>query len=144
MLQNGPVAGVVGARFAAIFALMCRYGGGRGLCHVCCSFALQGACVCGAFALCKFEVNSVFRPVYVPCCGLLTVPDFEANSPSPALNSVYSIDWVQRLASLPRISHPIVSSMNRPRQTNFVTGRVLQFRGRIKKAFLAMHCCRKD
>jgi len=65
------------------------------------------------------------------------VPDFEANSPSPALNAVYCIDWVQRLASLPRVSHPIVSSMNRPRQTNFVTGRVLQSRGRIKKAFFS-------
>ena len=72
------------------------------------------------------------------------MPDFEANSPSPALNAVYCIDWVQRLASLPRVSHSIVSSMNRPRQTNFVTGRVLQSRGRIKKAFLAIHCCRKD
>ena len=47
--------------------------------------------------------------------------DFEANSPSPALNAVYCIDWVQRLAGLPRVSHPIVSSMNCPRQTNFVT-----------------------
>ena len=58
------------------------------------------------------------------------MPEFEANSPSPALYAVYCIDWVQRLASLPRVSHPIVSSMNRPRQTNFVTGRVLQSRGR--------------
>ena len=76
-------------------------------------------------------------------CGLLTVPDFEANHP-PALNAVCCIDWVQRLASLPRVSLPIVSSTNRQRQTNFVTGRVLQSRGRIKKAFLAIHCCRKD
>ena len=72
---------------------------------------------------------------YVSCCGLLAVPDFEANSPSPALNDVYCIDWVQRLAGLPRVSHPIVSSMNRPRQINFVTGCALQSRGRIKKAF---------
>ena len=66
---------------------------------------------------------------------LLTVPDFEANSPSPALNAVYCLDWTQRLAALPTVSHPIVSSMNRSRPTNFVTGRVLQSRGRIKKAF---------
>ena len=63
------------------------------------------------------------------------VPDFEANPPSPALNAVYCIDWVQRLASLPRVSHPIVSSTNRQRQTNFVTGvccnRVVESRRRF-------------
>ncbi|KAK2555679.1 hypothetical protein P5673_022706 [Acropora cervicornis] len=56
--------------------------------------------------------------------ALFNVPDFEANSPSPALNAVYCIDWVQRLTGLPRVSDPILSSMNRPRQTNFVTGRI--------------------
>ena len=37
---------------------------------------------------------------------------FEANSPSPVLNAVYSINWAQCLAGLPKVSdHPIVSSM---------------------------------
>ena len=37
---------------------------------------------------------------------------FEANSPSPVLNAVYSINWAQRLAGLPKVSdHPLVSSM---------------------------------
>ena len=36
----------------------------------------------------------------------------EENSPSPVLNAVYSINWAQRLAGLPKVSdHPIVSSM---------------------------------
>ena len=37
---------------------------------------------------------------------------FEANSPSPLLNAVYSTDWARRLAGLPKVSdHLIVSSM---------------------------------
>ena len=44
------------------------------------------------------------------------MPDFEANSPFPGLNAVSCIDWAQRLAGLPRVSHPIVSSMVRASQ----------------------------
>ena len=76
---------------------------------------------------CHVPANSFHVAAYLQC--LIS----EANSPSPVLNAVYSIDWAQRLAGLPKVSdHPIVSSMNRPRQTNFVTERGLQSRGRIK------------
>ena len=44
--------------------------------------------------------------VYLQCLIL------EANSPSPVLNAVYSIDWAQQLAGLPKVSvHPMVSAM---------------------------------
>ena len=34
----------------------------------------------------------------------------DANSPSPVLNAVYSIDWTQQMAGLSKISnHPLVS-----------------------------------
>ena len=50
--------------------------------------------------------NSFHVAAYLQCLI------FEANSPSPVLNAVYSIDWAQRLAGLPKVSdHPIVSSM---------------------------------
>ena len=39
------------------------------------------------------------------------MPDFEANAPSPALNAVYFIDWAQRFAGPPKVSHPIAFSM---------------------------------
>ena len=36
----------------------------------------------------------------------------DANSPSPVLNAVYSIDWAQHMAGLSKISnHPLVSLM---------------------------------
>jgi len=36
----------------------------------------------------------------------------DANSPSPVLNAVYSIDWAQYMAGLSKISnHPLVSLM---------------------------------
>ena len=51
--------------------------------------------------------NSFHVAAYLQCLI------FEANSPSPVLNAVYSIDWAQRLAGLPKVSdHPIVSSMH--------------------------------
>jgi len=44
--------------------------------------------------------------VYLQCLIL------EASSPSPVLNAVYSIDWAQQLAGLPKVSvHPMVSAM---------------------------------
>ena len=50
--------------------------------------------------------NSFHVAAYLQCLI------FEANSPSPVLNAVYSIDWAQQLAGLPKVSdHPIVSSL---------------------------------
>ena len=44
--------------------------------------------------------------VYLQCLIL------EASCPSPVLNAVYSIDWAQQLAGLPKVSvHPMVSAM---------------------------------
>jgi len=44
--------------------------------------------------------------VYLQCLIL------EANSPSPIINAVYSIDLAQQLAGLPKMSeHPMVSSL---------------------------------
>ena len=55
---------------------------------------------------CHVPANSFHVAAYLQC--LIS----EANSPSPVLNAVYSIDWAQRLAGLPKVSdHPIVSSM---------------------------------
>ena len=49
------------------------------------------------------SANSFHVAAYLQCLI------FEA---SPVLNAVYSIDWAQRLAGLPKVSdHPIVSSM---------------------------------
>ena len=49
---------------------------------------------------------------------------FEANYPSPVLNAVYSIDWAQRLAGLPKVSdHPIVSSMVSASQRSRILGK---------------------
>ena len=57
--------------------------------------------------------NSFYVAAYLQCLI------FEANSPSPVLNAVYSIDWAQRLAGLPKVSgHPIVSSMVSASQKN--------------------------
>ena len=50
--------------------------------------------------------NSFHVAAYLQC--LIS----EANSPSPVLNAVYSIDWALCLAGLPKVSdHAIVSSM---------------------------------
>ena len=38
------------------------------------------------------------------------MPNFEANSPSLVLNAVYCIDWAQRFAGRPKVSHPIAVS----------------------------------
>ena len=56
--------------------------------------------------LCHMPANSFHVAAYLQC--LIS----EANSPSPVLNAVYSIDWAQCLAGLPKVSdHAIVSSM---------------------------------
>ena len=56
--------------------------------------------------LCHMSANSFHVAAYLQC--LIS----EANSPSPVLNAVYSIDWAQCLAGLPKVSdHAIVSSM---------------------------------
>ena len=56
--------------------------------------------------VCHFPANPFQVAIYLQC--LLE----DANSPSPVLNAVYSIDWAQLLAGLPKISnHPLVSSM---------------------------------
>ncbi|XP_078352499.1 integrase/recombinase xerD homolog isoform X1 [Oculina patagonica] len=50
--------------------------------------------------------NSFHVAVYLQCLIL------DANSPSPVLNAVYSIDWAQQLAGLPKVSvHPMVASL---------------------------------
>ena len=64
------------------------------------------------YCLCHIPANSFHVAAYLQC--LIS----EANSPSPVLNAVYSIDWAQRLAGLPKVSdHPIVSSMDSASQT---------------------------
>ena len=56
--------------------------------------------------LCHMPANSLHVAAYLQC--LISV----ANSPSPVLNAVYSIDWAQCLAGLSKVSdHAIVSSM---------------------------------
>ena len=56
--------------------------------------------------LCHMPANSLHVAAYLQC--LISV----ANSPSPVLNAVYSIDWAQCLAGLSKASdHAIVSSM---------------------------------
>ena len=56
--------------------------------------------------VCHFPPNPFQVAVYLQC--LLN----EADSPSPVLNAVYSIDWVLQLAGLSKISiHPLVASM---------------------------------
>ena len=54
---------------------------------------------------CHMPANSFHVAAYSQCLI------FEENSPSPVLNAVYSIDWAQRLAGLPKVSdHPIIVS----------------------------------
>ena len=71
------------------------------------------------WALCNcfrhMPVNSFHVAAYLQSLS------FEANSPSPVLNAVYSINWAQRLAGLPK---------NRPGQTNFVICSLVFIRGR--------------
>ena len=56
--------------------------------------------------VCVFPANPFQVAIYLQC--LLQ----DANSPSPVLNAVYSIDWAQQMAGLPKISnHPLVSLM---------------------------------
>ena len=56
--------------------------------------------------VCHLPAEAFMVAVYLQCLIL------EANSPSPVLNAVYSIDWAQQLAGLPKVSHhPMVSSM---------------------------------
>ena len=56
--------------------------------------------------VCHFPPNPFQIAVYLQC--LLN----EAYSPSPVLNTVYSIDWALQLAGLSKISsHPLVASM---------------------------------
>ena len=56
--------------------------------------------------LCHMPANSFHVAVYLQCLIL------EANSPSPILNAVYSIDWAQQLAGLPKVSdYPAVFSL---------------------------------
>ena len=55
---------------------------------------------------CHMPANSFHIAAYLQCLI------FEVNSPSPVLNAVYSRDWAQRLAGLPKVSdHPVISSM---------------------------------
>ena len=65
-------------------------------------------CKCWASSnqVCHFPPNPFQIAVYFQC--LLN----EAYSPSPVLNSVYSIDWTLQLAGLSKVSsHPLVASM---------------------------------
>jgi len=56
--------------------------------------------------VCRFPANHFQVAIYLQC--LLK----DANSPSPVLNAVYSIDWTQQMAGLSKISnHPLVSLM---------------------------------
>ena len=56
--------------------------------------------------VCLFPANPFQVAIYLQC--LLQ----DANSPSPVLNAVYSIDWAQQMAGLSKISdHPLVSLM---------------------------------
>ena len=61
--------------------------------------------------VCAFPANPFQVAIYLQC--LLQ----DANSPSPVLNAVYSIDWTQQMAGLSKISyHPLVSLMVRASQ----------------------------
>ena len=56
--------------------------------------------------VCLFPANPFQVAIYLQC--LLQ----DANSPSPVLNAVYSIDWAQQMAGLSKISdHPLVVLM---------------------------------
>ena len=56
--------------------------------------------------VCLFPANPFQVAIYLQCLFQ------DANSPSPVLNAVYSIDWAQQMAGLPKISnHPLVSLM---------------------------------
>ena len=56
--------------------------------------------------LCHMPANFLHVAVYLKCLVL------EANSPPSVVNAVYSIDWAQQLASLPKRSeYPMVSSL---------------------------------
>ena len=56
--------------------------------------------------VCLFPANPFQVVIYLQCLFQ------DANSPSPVLNAVYSIDWAQQMAGLPKISnHPLVSLM---------------------------------
>ena len=56
--------------------------------------------------VCLFPANPFHVAIYLQCLFQ------DANSPSPVLNAVYSIDWAQQMAGLPKISnHPLVSLM---------------------------------
>ena len=56
--------------------------------------------------VCPFPANPFQVAIYLQC--LLQ----NANSPSPVLNAVYSIDWAQQMAGLSKISdHPLVALM---------------------------------
>ena len=56
--------------------------------------------------VCLFPANPFQVAIYLQC--LLQ----DANSPSPVLNAVYSIDWAQQMAGLSKISdHPLVALM---------------------------------
>ena len=60
----------------------------------------------GFIQSCLIPANPFQVAIYLQC--LLQ----DANSPSPVLNAVYSIDWAQQMAGLPKISnHPLVSLM---------------------------------
>ena len=57
--------------------------------------------------LCHMPAKSFQVTVYLLQCLIL-----EANSPPPILNAVYSIDWAQQLAGLPKVSdYPVVFSL---------------------------------
>ena len=56
--------------------------------------------------LCLFPANRFQVAIYLQCLFQ------DANSPSPVLNAVYSIDWAQQVAGLLKIyNHPLVSLM---------------------------------
>ena len=57
--------------------------------------------------LCHMPAKSFHVAVYLLQCLIL-----EASSPPPILNAVYSIDWAQQLAGLPKVSdYPVVFSL---------------------------------
>ena len=57
--------------------------------------------------VCLFPANLFQVAIYLQCLFQ------DANSPSPVLNAVYSIDWAQQVAGLPKLiyNHPLVSLM---------------------------------
>ena len=65
LLLSKSVADMVNATFAAIFTLVRKYGSKCGIYHVCLRFSLELIYVCNIFALCKFNVNPFFRPVFL-------------------------------------------------------------------------------